>query len=279
MGKWWKETILLMIIAIATLKIHNLNAIARNVDQDNKLSDKQGLLKFNHELQNPFLLVRDGNSCLQLNKDYREIYGFETQNFYINICQYGQQFIYYRQSKADRHDIVMIPAETVFGGQVFQASEGKITYFVGIDSNGYYSSVMKNDNQLVVEPQIKTPTTTIGKTFDNSTEIDRQSKMTASELDLNDYAKTNNNWRVCTQKKQDFHPRLNGWQKFIGESPDIAFNYAANNGHKFAYNDDDFQEASIQTTDGLIVTLNIASIDRTIGRVCVNPLVSSYSRL
>ena len=276
MSNWWKETILIMIIAIGSLKIDHSNAITKDLDRETLATDKQGFLDLKLEFKAPFLLVRDWSTCQQLDKRYQEIYGFETQNFYINICQYDDRFIYYRQSKADRENLLMIPAEPVFGGQIFQATERRVTYFVGVDSNGYYSSVMKNDNELVVEPQLKTPSATIGKTIDND---NANSKTETARLNLNSYEENDNNWRICTQNKHDSHPRLNGWQEFIGEFPDLAIDYATDNGYNFAYNSDDFKEASIETTDGLMVTLSIAAVNQKIGRVCVNPLVGSYSGL
>jgi hypothetical protein len=277
MSNWYKETILIIVIAIGSLKIYNLNAIARSVDRETNSTDRSTLLNFKLELKSPFLVARDWQTCSQLNERYREVYGFETQNFYINICQYGQQFIYYRQAKADPSDIVMIPAETVFGGQVFQASEGRITYFVGIDSNGYYSSVMKNDNELVVEPELQAPSSRIAN--DRDININANSKTQDSQFNLNSYEEKVDRQQICTENKYDRHPHLKGWQKFIGESPDLAFNYATDKGHNFAYNNRNLQQASIETTDGLMVTFNIASVGNKIGQVCVNPVVNNYQGL
>jgi hypothetical protein len=277
MSNWYKETILIIVIIIGSLKIHNLNAIARSVDRETNSTDRSTLLNFKLELQPPFLVTRDWRTCQQLDEDYREVYGFETQNFYINICQYGQQFIYYRQAKADPTNVVMIPAETVFGGEVFQASEGRITYFVGIDSNGYYSSVMKNDNELVVEPELQAPSATISN--DRDININANSKTEVSPLNLNSYKEKANRQQVCTENKYDNHPRFKGWQKFIGKSPDLAFDYANDNGHNFAYSNNNLQKASIETADGLMVTFDITSASQKIGQVCVNPIVSNYHGL
>lgn len=92
--------------------------------------------------------------CHNLNTAYQNVYSFETENHHINICQVGKKFYYYRQSKLDANDNLLVPAEALVRGNIFLAKAGKITYFVGMDSDRYYSSVMSNNNEIVFEPQI-----------------------------------------------------------------------------------------------------------------------------
>jgi hypothetical protein len=99
-------------------------------------------------------MVSKGLECSNINTAYQEVYRFETENHYINICQLDSEFYYYRQSKSDVNNRLLIPAEALVRGDVFQAMAGKTTYFVGIDSDRYYSSVMSNDNEIVFEPEI-----------------------------------------------------------------------------------------------------------------------------
>ncbi|PSB09376.1 hypothetical protein C7B62_13445 [Pleurocapsa sp. CCALA 161] len=92
--------------------------------------------------------------CRNLNTTYQNVYSFETENHHINICQVGKKFYYYRQSKLDANDNLLVPAEALVRGNIFLAKAGKMTYFVGMDSDRYYSSVMSNNNEIVFEPQI-----------------------------------------------------------------------------------------------------------------------------
>jgi hypothetical protein len=100
----------------------------------------------------PLVLAQDWRVCQRIGKDVEEVYALETQNYYINICRQKENFLYHRQSKLDPEWSLLLPAEKVFSGSVFQAIYGKITYFVGLNSNGYYSSVMDDNNQIIFEP-------------------------------------------------------------------------------------------------------------------------------
>ncbi|MFM2310805.1 MAG: hypothetical protein RLZZ04_81 [Cyanobacteriota bacterium] len=99
-------------------------------------------------------IVTKAVECHNVNTAYQEVYGFETENYYINICQLDEEFFYYRQSKLDASNKLLIPAESILRGDVFQATAGRTTYFVGIESDRYYSSVMSNNNEIVFEPEI-----------------------------------------------------------------------------------------------------------------------------
>jgi hypothetical protein len=120
-------------------------------------------------------IVSKGVKCHDVNTAYQEVYGFEIENYYINICQLNNEFFYYRQSKLSASNKLLIPAESILRGDVFQATAGRTTYFVGIESDRYYSSVMTNNNEIVLELEIL-PTAAIALK-DLGLTIDKQSGM------------------------------------------------------------------------------------------------------
>ena len=95
--------------------------------------------------------------CEAINPGYREVYSFETENYYINICQSDDGFYYHRQPKYEEGNTLLVPAEVVFRGSVFQAFDDDTTYFVGKNGDRYYSSVMHNNNEIVFEPELHSP--------------------------------------------------------------------------------------------------------------------------
>ncbi|MGL5079151.1 MAG: hypothetical protein ACRDBG_25405 [Waterburya sp.] len=100
--------------------------------------------------------------CQKINVAYQEIYSFETENDYINVCQLDNNFYYHRQAKFN-NDVVLIPAQAIFGGSIFQASSGSTTYFVGKDGDRFYSSVMSNDHEIVFEPELPLPASSLSR--------------------------------------------------------------------------------------------------------------------
>ncbi len=93
--------------------------------------------------------------CRQLGQNHKKVYAFLTHNFHIGICSQGEKFYYYRQSKSNPQKGIILQATTVLGGNVFKAKNGKVTYFVGINPNGYYSSVMQPNHEILVEAEVK----------------------------------------------------------------------------------------------------------------------------
>jgi hypothetical protein len=116
-----------------------------------------------NQLQTDKLLVRRISECQKINTAYKEIYSFETENYNINVCQLGSNFYYYRQAKSDQENALLIPAQAIFNGDAFQATSGKTTYFVGRDGDRYYSSVMENNQEIVFEPEVKLPQSSLSK--------------------------------------------------------------------------------------------------------------------
>ncbi|MGL5792865.1 MAG: hypothetical protein ACRC06_00385 [Waterburya sp.] len=107
-------------------------------------------------------LADKSSECQKINVAYQEIYSFETENDYINVCQLDNNFYYHRQAKFD-DDVLLIPAEAIFGGSIFQASNGSTTYFVGKDGDRLYSSVMNNDHEIVFEPELPLPASSLSR--------------------------------------------------------------------------------------------------------------------
>lgn len=216
-------------------------------------------------------LARTAVKCEAIDPAYLEVYGFETQNYYIGICQLADDFYYYRQSKQNESEI-LIPAKSVFR-DVFQATDGKTVYFVGKDGDRYYSSMMQNNNEMVFEPELQLPSATLSQDIvDANSEV---SQANNASLELDRLAEDSELARVCISEGSASHPHLDGWQKLIGKSPATASKYAVNNGHNFSYDDRTPNSASIATEEGTVINLNIATVSETIEEVCVQPLAEN----
>ena len=220
-------------------------------------------------------LARQQNSCQNINSAYKEVYSFETDNYYIKICQIEDSFYYHRQSKFDDDSTLLIPAQIVTKDGIFQADSRGTTYFVGRDSDRYYSSVMQNNNEIIFEPELRlSPDTVLARDLaeansqlpDNDMKADR-----ATNASLESHSEENLNRSqalICTESDAD-NSRISDWQQLLGESLDTANKYAVNNGHSFVYNAQAPEQALITTKEGAIVNLNIASNSNTIERVCI----------
>ena len=213
--------------------------------------------------------------CKSLGEDYQEFYNFETRNYNISICSKNGEWFYYREAKSNPGKALVLPATIVFGGDVFKAVDGRATYFVGTNSDGYYSSVMYGNNQMIFEPELPATSNAAMATSESVT-----SSVTSIEVanqntvDLHNPEISLDYWKVCTEDREDLHPNLNGWQQFIGESFEMISEYATTNGHSFSYFDREKKEALIETNDGLMVRMEMFQIADTVGSVCVNPIAS-----
>lgn len=213
--------------------------------------------------------------CEAINSAYQEVYSFETEDHLINICQLGNSFYYHRQSKLDQTNTILIPAQTVFGGDVFQASNGKTTYFVGKNGDRFYSSVMQNNNEIVFEPELPLPPANLSQNIaeaNSSLPADLKSnRVNNASLELDSPVDNREQVLVCTREKSAFNPRLDGWQRLIGKSTEIVNEYAVSNGHEFVHNSQNSNLASIITKNGAIINLKITNASETIERVCIQP--------
>ena len=226
-------------------------------------------------------VARKISGCQRIAANYREIYSFETRYHYINICQRGGSYYYYRQSKLEPRNNLLIPAQPVFGGDVFQAIKGRTVYFVGKNGDRYYSSVMQNKDEMIFEPElIATPTfakknlnseidfsfsqVKVGNFFDGNNQPE---ELTASAIDKNQSDSS-----VCIQEESTLNSRWGGWQNLLGKSYLAANMYALNRGHHFVYNHHTPEQALIKTKEGTIVNLGIAANSKTIEEVCIQPI-------
>lgn len=255
MINWYKQKTLMLILACFLWNSQAFNAIANSLETETI-------------------------ECDSINAAYRKVYSFETENYYINVCQLDSKFYYHRQSKLNGNSI-SVSAQPIVRGDVFQAIVGKITYFVGIDNDRHYSSVMLNNNEIVFEPEIKPPTpsprqnlvrlrgqnTTKSKNYQTSQES--EDSLSNASLDLDAPEDYPNASLVCTRELSAFHPHLDGWQKLLGKSTNAANQYAVSNGYNFSYDQGNPNLASITTQSGAKINLSIANQTRTVEQVCI----------
>lgn len=279
---WCKQAILL--IATVYFYVDHVFPSFAASRKLNQLEFQHHYSEYNYQPDN-ILLGQKVSECKQINALYDEVYSFETEDDYINVCQVGDDFYYHRQSKFDPENELLIRAEAVFGGSVFQASEGKTIYFVGKDGDRYYSSVMQNSNEIVFEPELLDRPPIFSRSVP-ATEVDFSvSNVILTQLEGISY----NSWSnsslekeiaqdslVCTQSQSALNSHLNGWVNLLGKSPDVASSMAVDNGHNFVYDRDVPDRALIETKEGTIINLNIATTSETIERVCIEPVADNF---
>ncbi len=148
-----KKILLIIAMSLTMVKVNRINGVAKTWEEAQANPLDSSAINSNYSFAPIYAQVR--STCQKLGLDYEKIYSFVTHNFYIGICRRGENFYYYRQSKSNPRKLVVLKAMTVMGGDVFKAQKGKVTYFVGTNANGYYSSVMQSNHEIVVEPEIK----------------------------------------------------------------------------------------------------------------------------
>ena len=220
------------------------------------------------------------NSCQNINSAYQEVYSFQTDNYYISICQLAESFYYRRQSKFDESSILLIPAREISYGGGFQATSKGTTYSVGRDGDRYYSSVMQNDNKIVFEPELSPESDAV--LAKDLAEVNSLLPAEGVKVDmatnasLSDRSENNLNTQqalICLGVGTS-NSRLHNWQQLLGESLDTASQYALNNGYSFVYDAQTPEQASIATS-AAIVDLNVAVDSDTIDRVCIRPIAEN----
>lgn len=255
----WNSIIWAILIAITVTGIQWQRAVSKvTSEKTTAFSDS-----FNKE-RSPLLLVSNHRICQQIGQEYQEVYSFETQNFQINICRLKESFFYHRQSKINPSYTIFLPAELVYGGDYFQAVNGNTVYLVGRNADGYYSSVMQDNDKIIFEPELNYSSAT----------AQNSSVSNLNNKEGNYQANTNSSDRVCTSDKNNLRSTLSDWQEFIGESPETVSKYALSNGYHFSYKDNSLSEAIVDTTNGLQVILNIETTTQTVNEICVNSATS-----
>ena len=271
MINWCKQKTLFLIICCSFWSNAQPSLVASEIDR--RLESNFGS-RVSQSIKPSNWVVLATLKCEGINPAYQEVYGFETENYHINICQLGSSYYYHRQSKVNQDNVILIPAITV-RGDVFQASDGKTTYFVGKNGDRYYSSVMQNNNEIVFEPEIRSPSPELSQDLaeaNSSLPSDlKQNQTNNASFELDSPVDNSEQVLVCTREKSAFNPKLDGWQKLIGKSTKTANEYAVNNGYDFVYNERNPHLASIITQDGVIINLKITSANETVERVCIQP--------
>lgn len=274
MNSLWQKTIISVLLccaaAIGCSGLAEKNTTIKGL-RGQTLFESPFSLTSSQENAKSLLVGQKNYSCQSIDPEYRDFYSFETHNYNISICRQGEEWFYFRESKSDE-SLLILPATLVFGGDAFQAIDGKTTYFVGINSDGYYSSVMYGSDRMIFEPELpKVPTAVIRQQKETVTPVEVS---TPENVETQNSDLSNSFWRVCTEDSNDLHPYLNGWQKFIGKSPNVINEYATIEGHNFSYSGAETDAALVETTDGLMVTLDITRITETIASICVRPIAS-----
>ena len=144
--------LLLIVLSLAVGKVVGVNARAKNLS-DNSESFLSSSI--DSKFVSPPFYAQLPKPCQKLGPNYKKLHGFLTHNFYIGICARGEKLYYYRYSKSNPKKNILVKATPVLGGKVFKATKGKITYFIGRNSDGYYSSVMQPNHEILVEPEVK----------------------------------------------------------------------------------------------------------------------------
>ena len=139
-------------------------------------------------------LAQNLSFCQQIEKGYQEVHAFETQNFYINVCRHQQKYYYHRKSKHNPEHSILLPANSISNGNMFQASDRGKTYIVGTNAEGYYSSVMHKNNEIIFEPALG-----------RSTLINNR-----LETDIESFKSNQNKWLKCSNKDSYLD---RGWQQ------------------------------------------------------------------
>lgn len=285
MNNWWKkaflsEAFLFVTFVVVALGIQGIKESSRATAM-NALADTRRVIMLRqtsslasestHEDTNigaswnsPVLLVQNPPACQQLKSEYQEVYAFETENFYINVCQLEQNYFYHRQSKSDPSDTLLIPAKTVFGGAVFEAVDGKTTYFVGTDYNGYYSSVMTNNSEIIVEPEINSSS--------NALQRDDKSQPSSSLNSINPESKnTKIKPQTCLQDRLVLNPLVDDWQNLGDRSIEHHDSTVPINSLTFNYDNSLFSSSLVQK-NSRTTTINykIAPMEEKLSQFCLN---------
>jgi len=77
-----------------------------------------------------FGLTSDWHDCQSLGVMYQEVYAFETDSFYINICQKDNFYFYSGESKQSDRSSIFIPAYPLENNRGFKAVNGNVSYLV-----------------------------------------------------------------------------------------------------------------------------------------------------
>lgn len=98
-----------------------------------------------------FLLDSSRQSCQQIGETYQEVRAFETDSFYINICQKDNNYYYLGEAKTGNIDTIFIPANALEPGEMYRANNGNVAYLVTILPNEEILTIERNGAQIAIE--------------------------------------------------------------------------------------------------------------------------------
>lgn len=102
-----------------------------------------------------FLVDPDRQSCQQMGTNYQEVKAFETLNYRIHICQKDKNYYYLGETKVAGIDkTIFLPANALESGDIYQASNGNITYIVSVLPNEALLTIERNGALVLVESSL-----------------------------------------------------------------------------------------------------------------------------
>ena len=101
-----------------------------------------------------FIVHRVWYTCQDFGEAYQEIGTFETANFYVNLCQKGDQYFYSGTAKNKSLKSNFIPAYATEQINTYQADNGNTSYIVEIKSTEATLRITRNGKTVVVETAV-----------------------------------------------------------------------------------------------------------------------------
>ncbi|MEL6930832.1 MAG: hypothetical protein AAFO95_19695 [Cyanobacteria bacterium J06600_6] len=83
-----------------------------------------------------FLIDSDWRNCQQISTEYQEVYAFETDSFYVNICSQNNTYFYSGEAKQTGTSSIFIPALPLEDNRGFKAINGNLSYVVILPFSG-----------------------------------------------------------------------------------------------------------------------------------------------
>lgn len=98
-----------------------------------------------------FIVDKLWYGCQHFGETYQEISTFETANFYVNLCQKGNNYFYSGTAKNRSVKSNFIPAYITDKLNTYQADNGNTSYIVKINSTEATLIIKRNGNTVIVE--------------------------------------------------------------------------------------------------------------------------------
>ena len=129
-----------------------------------------------------FNLDSEWHSCQQLGTDYQEVYAFETDSFYINICQKDHLYFYSGEPKKSDRSSIFIPTVPFQNNRGFQATNGNVTYLVVLPFSIQESSEIsaEHPSEAILTIKRNDRLVTVESSLNKYCDLDRDTMPTAS---------------------------------------------------------------------------------------------------